>query len=818
MKFSKYLAIAVSIAAILAVTGWILRDTLIQRISNPLLQKYNLVVTDVSLDALAVVDSRATFLDATIGRLTLEHSNGTVIEIEGLTVPVGTTGQPLQTYSAEHVSIVTASADDTAPFELAHWLDQFLALTDVAAGTEIQIAEFQLEPYPVVRDLRWTLTGTHQEISASVEAADIYYSSNRLSPDTYTFAFGASSGNVLQGEFIQTAAGIAASGASVLNVAAWERLLKLAGIIPVTIEMTSGTVNVKFESLIPYDAAQPFSVTTIATPTSTLQLAFRDPAGDTTAKLAENSAPLVINAEFPGVSWAIGQTEAEWLVTYGDWIDIPVSVTAFACRTGPVCAINASTRISDTQWPFGNAANLELESTSQVHFSDAGIRFEIDAGSSMAISKLDAEVIVADRLETTLASTATLEFAEDGWQFIADSVDASVGNMKLAENVTISMPVFLEKLVVGELRDGASAQAGIYVPAIQVKTNEQVATAPGLKGDLRLQSTDLAAELSTVGLQQEGNIVVQHNIDTGLGQLSLQGATLSFARATLSSRFLPWNWAWDLATGAISADLQASWNVSGEVASVDGHASVSLSDLGGYYSDIVMTGLSTRLEVDYDSIQGITVDAATIAIGMVDIGLVLENVSAAVKLDTDDLSASVEGLKMNAFGGVIRADPFSYRTGKESNNLTLFAESIELAELLDIKEFAAVEVTGSISAELPLTIEADGVTVNDGTLTGEPPGGVIRYHAADSEADASALGIVTTALSNFEYASLTSDVSYSKDGDLKLQMQLKGRNPEMPDSRPVVLNLGVENNVPQMLRSLQAARSVEDILRKRLAN
>ena len=47
-------------------------------------------------------------------------------------------------------------------------------------------------------------------------------------------------------------------------------------------------------------------------------------------------------------------------------------------------------------------------------------------------------------------------------------------------------------------------------------------------------------------------------------------------------------------------------------------------------------------------------------------------------------------------------------------------------------------------------------------------------------------------------------------------MRISGRNPDLPDQRPVVLNLGVENNVPQMLRSLQSARAVEGVLERRL--
>jgi hypothetical protein len=149
----------------------------------------------------------------------------------------------------------------------------------------------------------------------------------------------------------------------------------------------------------------------------------------------------------------------------------------------------------------------------------------------------------------------------------------------------------------------------------------------------------------------------------------------------------------------------------------------------------------------------------------------------------------------------------------------LHAESIELGEMLSIKEFEAIEISGSIGAELPVTIEGNFVTIEGGTLTGEPPGGVIRYLpglAADA-ADLSGLELATRALSNFEFETLTAEVDYAADGNLNLQMQLIGRNPDLEDSRPVILNLGVENNIPQMLRSLQAARAVEEILERRLA-
>jgi hypothetical protein len=103
-------------------------------------------------------------------------------------------------------------------------------------------------------------------------------------------------------------------------------------------------------------------------------------------------------------------------------------------------------------------------------------------------------------------------------------------------------------------------------------------------------------------------------------------------------------------------------------------------------------------------------------------------------------------------------------------------------------------------------------------LSGEPSGGVIRYLPVSlpDESDVSSIAFATRVLSNFEFETLSSDVNLTKDGDLNLQLHLTGRNPDLDEKRPVVLNLGVENNIPQMLRSLRAARAVEEILEKRL--
>jgi hypothetical protein len=112
MKVTKYLVIALAVVAILASIAWYLRNTIIHRLSGPILQEYGVTVTDVSLDALATSN-------AAIGYLELEHENGTTIAIDELTLPIGRSQTGIKTFTAEKVTIDVSSASDTEPLALA---------------------------------------------------------------------------------------------------------------------------------------------------------------------------------------------------------------------------------------------------------------------------------------------------------------------------------------------------------------------------------------------------------------------------------------------------------------------------------------------------------------------------------------------------------------------------------------------------------------------------------------------------------------------------------------------------------------------------
>ena len=166
MKTIKYFVIALGIVAILASMSWVLRNSIIQRMSGPILSDYGIAITDVSLDALATEN-------ATISYLELEHENGTTIAIDNLILPIGTSSTSINPYAADKITISLPSETDAEPLALARMIDQLLSLPIALPNAEVIVTELDVARYPIVRNLRWTSTEEQQELTASLGAVTL---------------------------------------------------------------------------------------------------------------------------------------------------------------------------------------------------------------------------------------------------------------------------------------------------------------------------------------------------------------------------------------------------------------------------------------------------------------------------------------------------------------------------------------------------------------------------------------------------------------------------------------------------------------------
>ena len=696
MKASRYIAIALVIVTVLLVAGWFLRNTIIERISNPMLAQYDLVVTDVSLDALASSYASISYLE-------LEHVKGATIAIDELTLPIGTSSTGFNNFRAEKITIELPETGDDEPLDLANALGQFLALPLQLPQSEIVVGEVSVSPYPVIRDLRWQLTEENQLLTALADTISLTANVARTSDTnhilnvSFTDSLAATAEQSITVKMQRTYTGISLTGTATLDLPRWTPVSRLLDVD--SIDVASGSATLRFDAEIENSPEQPPLVYADFTPTTPVHFTYPRAADAITSITVESASTIEISASFPDGQWSLRQVEASLRVSDGDWRDISVSLINLSCQSGINCSADFSIMMENAVTPFADVARFELTATQDVEIGDEGTRVLVRPSATLDIRGISGADLELARFKGQLTSAAELRIGDTGWQFTAQSADLGIEEFSVLDELGFSAQVFLDDISFSDENQQQSMKFGAYASSSMASLGDQTIRLPGFKGGIVRQGTEVAVFLETNGLFDEASVEASHNLDNETGQLSLMGAGLSFDAQDISSRVAPWPYDWNFSAGILAIDLHAGWQNEGKEWQINAQTSVRLTDLAGAWDDTAFAGLSTTIDAGFDTATGITMQPSTIDVALIEMGLPVENITASYALRPDALAVDVDNLRMTAFGGVVTADPFSFSTANERNNLLIHARSIDLAEILSIKEFKAVEISGSIGAE-----------------------------------------------------------------------------------------------------------------------
>ncbi len=165
------------------------------------------------------------------------------------------------------------------------------------------------------------------------------------------------------------------------------------------------------------------------------------------------------------------------------------------------------------------------------------------------------------------------------------------------------------------------------------------------------------------------------------------------------------------------------------------------------------------------------------------------------------------------FDGTVEIERVDYDMEKKIASTTLKLNSIPLQKLLDLQGTKKIYATGTIQGSIPVTMTDQIIEIDDGSMNAESNGQII-YATSPEERAAANPGLRTTyeTLSNFLYAELLSSISMAPDGKSLITIRLKGNNPDFQSGRPVELNLNVEQNLLDLMRSLTIPSNVEQII------
>ncbi|HEC12342.1 MAG TPA: hypothetical protein ENI80_03690 [Acidiferrobacteraceae bacterium] len=181
------------------------------------------------------------------------------------------------------------------------------------------------------------------------------------------------------------------------------------------------------------------------------------------------------------------------------------------------------------------------------------------------------------------------------------------------------------------------------------------------------------------------------------------------------------------------------------------------------------------------------------------------------------LVAILDDVAWTQLGGRLSIKQYRYQDGYPSPPYTIDIQHLDLAKLVKLQPQFGMEASGYLDGQLPIITTRQGVTINGGRLRARPPGGVIRLQPPEGGAKrlgASSLGLEISykIFENYRYDSLTAAIKMSADGTANTFAHVKGRNPDAKEYPPIELNLNLENNVFDLVRSMNYVANLTDYL------
>lgn len=175
--------------------------------------------------------------------------------------------------------------------------------------------------------------------------------------------------------------------------------------------------------------------------------------------------------------------------------------------------------------------------------------------------------------------------------------------------------------------------------------------------------------------------------------------------------------------------------------------------------------------------------------------------------------ATLSDFSAGFLDGTLSLKHIDYDMAKKEGETTLQVNNIPLQKLLDMQGTKKIYATGTVRGNLPVKMKNDLLEIMDGGMNAEQSGQII-YATTPEERAAANQGLRTTyeALSNFLYVQLVSSINMKPDGRSVITIQLKGTNPDFQNGRPIELNLNVEQNLLDLMRTLSISSNIEQVI------
>ncbi|MFV8782089.1 intermembrane phospholipid transport protein YdbH family protein [Microbulbifer sp. SA54] len=396
----------------------------------------------------------------------------------------------------------------------------------------------------------------------------------------------------------------------------------------------------------------------------------------------------------------------------------------------------------------------------------------------------------------------------------SDQIALSLAPLAVPD-ATIAGAVFFEKIAVSKQAKGIHAKANYRSDSLTVSGLGPYRATLDTTGSLQLGENQVrgTSHVSSGGMKIE--TTWEHNLERSAGELRFKVPEASFnpqSPLSQSVQGLPV----DIVDGKLTATGTIYWPNENTKTGRANRIYAALDSVGISFGDIFAVGIDSEISLTQSGEYWVTPESKRVKIQKLDAGLPLENLNFRLRLtESGDLTLTEFSGEM--LQGALTSEVLTWNlNGAQRHSLVSFTglSLAALAKEMDAENFVA---TGLLDAKMPITVDKQGVTIENGTLSARPPGGRLRYYGAFSPSMLTSnpqLKLIAGALEDYNYRDMRGTITYPLSGDLKLNLKLTGRSSAVDANRDLIINLNLENNVPSMLKSLQASRDLTDVLEK----
>jgi hypothetical protein len=334
---------------------------------------------------------------------------------------------------------------------------------------------------------------------------------------------------------------------------------------------------------------------------------------------------------------------------------------------------------------------------------------------------------------------------------------------------------------------------------------QQMALNGTLHNDASLQLKLQAQYNSGQGLSLKGQ----------LAELFLRGGN------PLQASFTAWPALLELNNGRLNASASLSLASDQQLPTLK--LALTGKGLGGIYDRTALEGMDGKLSVQVDPKQ-LQLELSELRLAQANPGIPVGPLqlkgrySAALQTPTQG-QLQLQQAETGLMGGNLRLAAGQWSLAAEPLLFPVEVQGLELEQLFILYPTEGLAGTGTLDGHLPLQINQQGVSIEQGQLSARQPGGRLQFHSERIRAlgrSNPAMQLVTQSLEDFRFTTLSSQVDYSQQGKLALAMRLEGQNPAIEQGRAIHFNINLEEDIPTLLASLQLTDKVSDIIKQRV--